>query len=91
MLRGSLNAVHNFLRVGAQVQARDGLPHNPYRNLLQQADGVVRLSQLTHHADENIRTLSVEAMEAMMIEEDTDVGSEGTDTTKTSDGEDGSE
>ncbi|CEM29194.1 unnamed protein product [Vitrella brassicaformis CCMP3155] len=98
MLRDALLVVHNLLRLDEDVQARDGLPHNPYCNLIRQADGVARLSQLTHHADENIRTLSValeammvEAMEAMMVEDDTDVGSEGTDTECFSDGKDGNE
>ncbi|CEL92484.1 unnamed protein product [Vitrella brassicaformis CCMP3155] len=91
MLKDALHAVLKMLRVGHQVEVRDGLPHNPYRNLIQQADGVASLSQLTHHADENIRNLSVAAMEAMMVEDESDAGSEGTDTTKTSDGEDGNE
>ncbi|CEM02212.1 unnamed protein product [Vitrella brassicaformis CCMP3155] len=55
ILGGALVAIHNFLCTGEEVQARDGLPQSPYRNLIQEADGQNRTSQLAHHPDGDIR------------------------------------
>ncbi|CEM38238.1 unnamed protein product [Vitrella brassicaformis CCMP3155] len=89
ILGGALVAIHNFLCVGEQVQARDGLPHNPYCDVIEQADGQNRISQLTHHRDENIRNYSSAILAThwnimVDIDSDTDAGSDGTDSTNTS-------
>jgi len=68
---------------------RDGLAQNPYRNLIQQADGQRRISQLAHHADEDTRLrsrviLAIHWNILFDIDNYTDVGSDGTDSNDSS-------
>ncbi|CEM32057.1 unnamed protein product [Vitrella brassicaformis CCMP3155] len=82
ILNGALVAINKLLDVGHQVQVRDGLPQNPYRNLIQQADGQRRISQLAHHADGGIRIRSRGLLFLLAADggdTDTDVGSADSD------------